>query len=175
MLVSAAKNLLGNGLETEVGVWQPPEALEVMQNRANPRSAAAMENPALDACQARLDRELDGKRIFFASDSADLDPSSHRLLDQVIGVLEQCKKGVSTNRLSVAGYVVRRAGGRDDRALSAHRAEAVKAYLATAADAAGLASRFRIDEASLIELVDGDAPKPAIGFILQQNFSDSKQ
>ncbi len=177
-LVSAAKNLLGTGFETEIGVWQPPEALDVVQNRANPRRVAAVQDPMLEACQAELDRQLNGKRIYFATDTAELDPSSHSLLDQVIGVLEQCKKVVAANRLSITGYSIRRVADVADRTLSEHRAEAVKAYLVTAADAAGLVSRIRFAEASpggLVDGVEGSAPKPAIGFILEQDLSGSEQ
>lgn len=177
-MVSAAKNLLGTGFETEVRVWQPREAMDVVQNGTTPRKADAGEDPALEACQAKLDRQLNGKRIFFASDTAELDPSSHLLLDEVIGVLEQCKQVVATNRLSVTGYSIRNADDVTVRALSTHRDEAVKAYLVTAADAAGLVDRIRFDKASLIGFVDSvesGTPKPAIGFFLQQDLSGSKQ
>ncbi len=177
-MVSAAKYLLGTEFETEVGVWQPREALDVVQNATDPRRVDAGEDPALVACQAKLDRQLNGKRIFFASDTAELDPSSHPLLDQVIGVLEQCKQVAATNRLSVTGYSIRRTGDVADRPLSAYRAEAVKEYLVTAADAAGLVGRIRFDEASLVRLVDsvaGGAPKPAIGFFLQQGLSGAER
>lgn len=177
-LVSTAKQLLGTDFETEVGVWQPTEALDVVQDDANPQSVAAIADPALDACQANLDRELDGKRIYFAADTAELDPTSYPLLDQVIGVLEQCEKVAATNRLSITGYRVRRVGEVADPTLTEHRAAAVRAYLFSAAQAAGLVGHIRFDEDRLVELADrvaGGKPKPAIGFILEQDSAGSEQ
>ncbi|MDH3856632.1 MAG: OmpA family protein, partial [Gammaproteobacteria bacterium] len=129
MLVYEAKKLLGSNLDTEVAVTGSAAPGTVQENTADLKAVVAQEDPALKDCQSRLDAGIKGKKVLFASNTAELQATSYPILDQIISTLEQCDEVVSENKLIIAGHTDNSGDEAYNLALSQRRADAVKAYI----------------------------------------------
>jgi OOP family OmpA-OmpF porin len=74
--------------------------------------------------QAALDHHLDGKRVEFEVDSANLTPGGRRLLDSVITILRD-----NPGRIEISGHTDTQGPIADNLELSLRRAETVERYL----------------------------------------------
>lgn len=154
-LVSGARKLLGNKLDTNVAVVVPSESVVAMENAAKPQIIATLEDPVLRACQSNLDGKMKAKKILFAFNTAELKVASYSLLDQVIIVLEEeCNGVVSENGLTIAGHTDNLGDDRYNLTLSQRRADAVKAYFVNADADIGLISSVGYGESQPVESND---------------------
>ena len=125
-LVNGARKLLGSYLDVKVAVVEPGST-------AKSQLINFPEGPEYKACQSKLDSKLKDKRILFASNTAELQPGSHSLLNQIIILLEEeCNEVVTDNGLTIAGHTDSVGDDRYNLALSQKRADAVKAYFVKA-------------------------------------------
>ncbi len=155
VLVQKARKLLGKNLDAKIAVLESLEPGVAQDNAAKPQITAIPENPALKACQAKLDREMQDKQILFASNTAELEASSHSLLNQFIIVLEEgCDEVVSASKLTIAGHTDSQGDDRYNLALSQRRADAVKTYIVNAATDVGLISSVGYGESQPVESND---------------------
>jgi len=157
VLVQQARKLLGRNLDAKIAVLESLEPGVAQDNAAKPQITAIPENPALKACQAKLDREMEDKKILFGSNTAELEASSHSLLNQIIIVLEEgCDEVVSVSKLTIAGHTDSQGDDRYNLALSQRRADAVKTYIVNAATDVGLISSVGYGESQPVESNDTD-------------------
>jgi OOP family OmpA-OmpF porin len=157
VLVQQARKLLGKNLDTKIAVLESLDPGVAQDNAAKPQITAIPENPALKACQAKLDREMEDKQILFASNTAELEASSHSLLNQIIIVLEEgCDEVVSVSKLTIAGHTDSQGDDHYNLALSQRRADAVKTYIVNAATDVGLISSVGYGESQPVESNDTD-------------------
>lgn len=155
VLVQQARKLLGKDLDAKIAVLESLEPGVVQDNAAKPQITAIPENPALRACQAKLDREMQDKQILFASNTAELEASSHSILNQIIIVLEEeCDEVVSVGKLTIAGHTDSQGDDRYNLALSQRRADVVKTYIVNAATDVGLISSVGYGESQPVESND---------------------
>ena len=154
MLVYEAKKLLGSNLDTEVAVTGSAAPGTVRENTADSESVVTQEDPELKACQSRLDARMKGKKVLFASNTAELQATSYSILDQIISALEQCDEVVSKNKLIIAGHTDSSGDEAYNLALSQRRADAVKAYIVSAITDTGLISSVGYGENQPVESND---------------------
>ena len=168
MLINEAKSLLGSNLATEVAVIGSSAQGDMVKKPI----VTATEDPALEACQSRLDARMKDKKILFASDTAELQASSYSLLDQIISALEQCEEVASGKRLIIAGHTDSVGDDAYNLALSQKRADAVKDYIANATANVGLISSVGYGESQPVESNDTDEGRSQnrrIEFKLERN------
>lgn len=113
---------------TEVATESQTEAVTEAKTDTDDAVAAV----SSQACQANLDALLEVGSIDFESSSAELDPSSLPLLDDLVVVVIQCGEA----RIEIAGHTDASGPREENLELSLRRAEAVKAHML----AAGVAS-----------------------------------
>ncbi|MDH3633621.1 MAG: OmpA family protein [Gammaproteobacteria bacterium] len=171
MLVYEAKKLLGSNLDTEVAVTGSAAPGTVQENTADLKAVVAQEDPALKDCQSRLDAGIKGKKVLFASNTAELQATSYPILDQIISTLEQCDEVVSENKLIIAGHTDNSGDEAYNLALSQRRADAVKAYIVNAITNIGLISSVGYGENQPVEsndTVEGRSQNRRIEFKLER-------
>ena len=171
MLVYEAKKLLGSDLDTEVAVAGSATTATVQQDTADPKIVVAHEDPALEACQSRIDARLKGKKVLFASNTAELQVTSYSILDEIISELEQCDDVVSENKLIIAGHTDNSGDETYNLALSQKRADAVKTYIVNANTDIGLISSIGYGENQPVEsndTVEGRSQNRRIEFKLER-------
>ena len=171
MLVYEAKKLLGSNLDTEVAVTGSAAPGTVQENTVDLKAVVAHEDPALKACQSRLDARMRGKKVLFSSNTAKLQATSYSILDQVISTLEQCDEVVLENKLTIAGHTDSSGDEAYNLALSQRRADAVKAYIANAITDIGLISSVGYGENQPVEsndTVEGRSQNRRIEFKLER-------
>ncbi len=157
LLVQQARKLLGKNLDAKVAVLGSPEPGVAQENAAKPQITVIPEDPALKTCQSKLDHQMKGKQILFASNTAELQADSHSLLNQIIIVLEEdCNEVVSANRLTIAGHTDSQGDDRYNLNLSQRRADAVKAYFVNADADVGLIRSVGYGESQPVESNDTD-------------------
>ena len=169
MLVYEAKKLLGSNLDTEVAVTGSATPATVQDQTAEQAAVVAREDPELRACQSRLDARMKGRKVLFASNTAELQAASYSILDQIISTLEQCDEIVSENKLIIAGHTDNSGDAAYNLALSQRRADAVKTYIVNAITDTGLISSVGYGENQPVEsndTVEGRAQNRRIEFKL---------
>lgn len=80
---------------------------------------------AAKSCQAKFNELLKGETILFVTASAQLNPTSHKLLDLLAEVAKQCPEA----KITIAGHTDRQGAADYNRKLSEQRASSVVAYL----------------------------------------------
>lgn len=171
MLVYEAKKLLGSNLDTEVAVTGSAAPATAQKNKVDLKAVVAHEVPALNACQSRLDARMKGRKILFASNTAELQANSYSILDQIISTLEQCDEVVSENKLIIAGHTDSSGDEAYNLALSQRRADAVKAYIVNSITDVGLISSVGYGEKQPVEsneTVEGRSQNRRIEFKLER-------
>jgi OOP family OmpA-OmpF porin len=155
VLVQQARKLLGENLDAKIAVLASREPGMAKENAAKSGITATPVDPALKACQSKLDHEMEDKKILFASNTAELEVASHSLLNQIIIVLEEeCNEVLSENGLTIAGHTDSVGNDRYNLALSQKRADAVKAYFVNADVDVGLISSVGYGESQPVESND---------------------
>jgi len=171
MLVYEARKLLGSDLDTEVAVTGSATAATGEQNTADPKAVVAHEDPALKACQSKLDARMQGKKVLFASNTAEIQETSYSILDQIISALQQCDEVVSENKLVIAGHTDNSGDEAYNLALSQRRADAVKTYIVNAITDIGPISSVGYGENQPVEsndTVEGRSQNRRIEFKLER-------
>ena len=149
-LVNGARKLLGSYLDVKVAVVEPGSTAES-------QLINFPGDPEFKACQSKLDSQMKGKKILFASNTAELQAGSHSLLNQIIILLEEeCNEVVTDNGLTIAGHTDSVGDDRYNLALSQKRADAVKAYFAKADVDLGLISSVGYGESQPVASNDTD-------------------
>jgi len=172
-LVYGARKLLGNNLDADVAVVVPPGSEGELGNAAKSQIAAGPEGLMLKACQARLDAEMNDKKVLFTFNTAELQTGSHTLLNQIIIVLEEeCNEVGSEKGLTIAGHTDSLGDDDYNLTLSQRRADAVKAYFIDADGDVGLISSVGYGESQPVESNDtskGRTQNRRIEFKIEHN------
>jgi outer membrane protein OmpA-like peptidoglycan-associated protein len=80
---------------------------------------------AAKSCQAKFNELLGGQKIEFQTDNAEINPSSHKLLDSLVAVAKECPEA----RIQIAGHTDNKGSAAYNQKLSERRAGSVVAYL----------------------------------------------
>lgn len=155
-LVNQARKLLGDNLDADITVTDLTGRAGTQADNVKLQSGDALRDSVLAACQSKIDARMKDKKILFASNTAELESSSHALLDQIIGVLNECNDVVLKNKLTIAGHTDSVGDDGYNLALSQRRADVVKAYIVNAATDVGLITSVGLGESQPVEPNDTD-------------------
>ena len=128
----------------------PGLAARLAAREERPRTGAIADIQSIDSaeCEATFRTTLDGRRILFATASAELTPASERLLEELTMVLKLCPNA----RLAVEGHTDDQGQIENNLALSQRRAEAVmQFFVARGISLSRLSARGYGEERPLVE------------------------
>lgn len=81
------------------------------------------------ACQQRLDSAMQDQKILFRVGKADIRNQSYGLLDNLVGILTDCKDALAGSQVVIGGHTDSDGGERYNLNLSQRRADAVRKYM----------------------------------------------
>ncbi|MGB0846592.1 MAG: OmpA family protein [Thiolinea sp.] len=84
---------------------------------------------AAKVCQEKLDSAMKDKNILFRVNKADIRNESNALLDELAGIVQDCKNTLSGKQVAIGGHTDSDGAKSYNLQLSQRRADAVRAYL----------------------------------------------